>query len=842
MNSKPSWSRYTRLAVAPALLCLITAPAIASPPTQPGKPTGAIVNDNVTLSWQASTDNTGIAGYNVYIDNRYTATVSTNRYTGRVSGSGPSTFYVVAFDTPGSGEVRQFSAKSIRATLTPTTQDSGNQAVVTPAASTNSAVPTAATSLNANRTSGTTVTLSWSPARDDQGIEGYNVYRDNQYVSTVKSGTSFNDSGLQSGREYTYYVVAFDEPRNFSPRSAEVSTASANETPNAPATPVNNPQPVAAAPTPSNGPDTQSPSVVRGLTATLQANGSVLLSWIVGSDNVGVVGYNLYRNGAYFKTVFTNSFTDSSPPSGNSASYSLAAFDAARNYSPTSRPIQVSLSGANAEQNPAPAPVVVEAPVAETPGNTAKGNPPTLRDPQAAPTPSPSRDDPFGTELEIDNEQATAGGPPTQPKNLRAELVSNNWAEINWAPSNDDGNVVEYRIYRSDGVIYTVRGDQTHENDGTQNEINRFWNATLFIDCNYTRFYRKVHNCVDNAPSPGDTFVYQVSAIDNDGQESARSAPLEVVYHTKENAPIPYYNDFYKDGDDLFVQEHDLSRVDYFLDDFVTVFADEFNGSEINSDYWNTRLTWGDGQIINGEQQYFVPLQEQPDFAFNPFNLTGSSLIIESIVTPENVEDSLPASCSETDSTGNERCLFLSGALSSHDKFGITYGYVESRMKVGGKPGMLSSFYLYNRYPGTGKKLHGPEIDIVEYLGENPYGDEDAFQTYHYRNPLDGSTNSAPSMKYVNPTGERFSENFHTFGVLWEPQLVIWYVDGKEVNRMSGPQVARQRMNIVAYLVAGSEWAPTPDVNADIYPLQFEIDYIRAYQRPPFNTNGLYPQ
>jgi len=171
----------------------------------------------------------------------------------------------------------------------------------------------------------------------------------------------------------------------------------------------------------------------------------------------------------------------------------------------------------------------------------------------------------------------------------------------------------------------------------------------------------------------------------------------------------------------------------------------------------------------------------------------------------------------------------------------MTYGYVEGRMKTSGISGALSSFYLYHRYPGEGVNLHAPEIDIVEYLGENPFGDEDAFQTYHFADVNTGETRSAPTMHFENPTGELYSDDYHTYGVLWEPQLVIWYIDGVEIKRLSGPQVSRQGMNIVTYLVAGSAWAPTPDANGN-FPIQFEIDYIRAYQRSTYNGNGLYPQ
>ncbi len=475
-------------------------------------------------------------------------------------------------------------------------------------------------------------------------------------------------------------------------------------------------------------------------------------------------------------------------------------------------------------------------------GTSSLGNPPSLVDPFAEPIPSPDSEDPFGATLEVDAEEPAAGGAPTTPKNLRVDLVSNDWAELNWAKSNDDAGVVEYRLYRSDGHIYNIREDETSPASGTQDEIDKYWRTTSFIDCNYTRFSDQIHNCAANGPLPGETYSYQVTAVDAEGNESNRSNTVTVVYHAESNAPVPKYDDFYKREEDTFAQDHDLSDTSYFLDKFSLVFEDNFDGPAVDETKWNTNLTWADTRIINGEQQYFVNTQLQPGFGYDPFKFENGDLIIEAIRTPDEFVDSLPPVCEEEDPFGVDRCQFLSGALSSHDKFGMTYGYVEGRMKVGSKAGMLSSFYMYHRYPGLGSNLHGPEIDIVEYLGENPFGDEDAFQTYHFRDTADGEIiRSAPTMFHKNPTGDLYSDDYHTFGVLWEPQLVIWYIDGKEIKRLSGPQVARQQMNIVTYLVAGSAWAPTPADDDSLYPLQYKIDYIRAYQRPEYSNNGVYP-
>ena len=479
----------------------------------------------------------------------------------------------------------------------------------------------------------------------------------------------------------------------------------------------------------------------------------------------------------------------------------------------------------------------------EPPPSQADEVPPTLPDPLALPVPGPSADDPFNTLLEVDEELAVAGGAPTTPKNLRISLVSNNWAELNWAPANDDGEVVAYRLFRSDGVIYDIERDQTSPNGGTQAELDKIWSTTSFIDCNFTRFFDSIHFCQANQPIPGETYTYQVSAIDDAGQESPRSNELTITYHEDSGAPVPRYEDPFLGVNDDFAQRNQLSETRFFLDEFTMIFEDEFTGNSIDPSKWTTGLIAADS-IVNGEQQFFVNTQEQPDFGYDPFTFTGDSLIIEAIPVPDELRSSLPPVCDEPDPSGVDRCEFLSGALSSHStdgssNFQFLYGYAEARLRVSDSVGALSSFYLFHRFPGNGIQRQAPEIDIVEYLGENPFGDEDAFQTYHYDNPLTGDTQSSPTMSFENPTGDLFSDEFHTYSVLWEPSLVIWYIDGEEIKRLTGPQVGRFPMVIVANMVTGSGFAPTPDAtNPDIFPFQYELDYIRVMQRDAFLGAG----
>jgi len=65
--------------------------------------------------------------------------------------------------------------------------------------------------------------------------------------------------------------------------------------------------------------------------------------------------------------------------------------------------------------------------------------------------------------------------------------------------------------------------------------------------------------------------------------------------------------------------------------------------------------------------------------------------------------------------------------------------------------------------------------------------------------------------------------------ILWEPELVIWYIDGIEVQRIEGPRVSDEPMNIIAQLVLGSIWIGSP--TGVTFPVTYEIDYIKAWQQ-----------
>lgn len=279
---------------------------------------------NVDVSWNASTDNIGVAGYRVYRGTAAGFTPAADSLRGTVSGTtyedvapAPGTYYykVIAFD--GAGNASGASAASPAVT------------VVDGAAPT---VPTGVTAMAA----GLAADVSWNASSDNVGVTGYALYRGSDaafvpspdtLIAPNVAGTSYHDDPLSEGTWY-YKVTARDAAGNVSgPSSAASVTVVA--------------------------PDTTPPSVPSGLTATVGAGNNVDLSWDASTDNVGVTGYFVYRgttagftadDASRIGNAVGTSFTDAARPQGTWY-YKVAATDGSSNVSGASAAVSATVGG-----------------------------------------------------------------------------------------------------------------------------------------------------------------------------------------------------------------------------------------------------------------------------------------------------------------------------------------------------------------------------------------------------------------------------------------------------------------------------------------------------------------
>ena len=299
------------------LFALLSSGLVAARLDAPSNLTGTIDGAKVTINWNHVS---GAQGYNVYINNNYTTTTVENEYTTSIDKNELTNFYVTAFTK----NPTEFSRRSDQLSLPESVQPVD---LTIP--------PSVPTDLR-GEVNGTTVSISWSPSTDDEAVAGYNVYRNNQYISTVFE-TRY-EGLIDAGESVTFAVVAFDTRINFSTSSQKLSLPDAETTPETETD-------ISPETTPDDTPVETGipPSVPTGLSGTITENDAkhaVSLRWNAAVDDQAVKGYNVYENGSYKTTVFETSFsTDIS--ADTTYAYYVVAFDFDGNFSNKTSPIRL---------------------------------------------------------------------------------------------------------------------------------------------------------------------------------------------------------------------------------------------------------------------------------------------------------------------------------------------------------------------------------------------------------------------------------------------------------------------------------------------------------------------
>lgn len=180
-------------------------------PTAPTNLTASNITETTAdLSWDASSDNVGVTGYDVYqgLTNIGTVTGTAASITG-LTASTSYTFSVKAKDAAGNESA------------------SSNTANFTTPSGADIQAPTAPNSLAASNVTQTTVDLSWNASSDNVGVTGYDVYQGANNVANV-TGTSTQITGLTASTSYSFTVYARDAAGNISgvSNTANVTTQS----------------------------------------------------------------------------------------------------------------------------------------------------------------------------------------------------------------------------------------------------------------------------------------------------------------------------------------------------------------------------------------------------------------------------------------------------------------------------------------------------------------------------------------------------------------------------------------------------------------------------------------
>ena len=291
--------------------------------TPPSDPTGLTATasgaSEIDLSWTGSTDNIGVANYQVE----------------RCQGSGCSAFVQIAAPTATILHDTGLSANTSYSYRLLAVDGAGNKSIkysntATAATTPDTTNPTAPSNLTAAALSSTRVNLTWTASTDDVGIATYKIARcEGQGCSPSPIATpsitipSYGDTGLDPGASYSYQVMAVDPSNNPSGYS-NIATVFTPVTP---------------------------PSNLAGLVVS---STQVVLNWTAAASSATLPAnpYQIQRCQGAGCTAFTQiaaaiggtSFTDSGLAAGATYRYRVRAVDAANNLSDYSNIVSLTLA------------------------------------------------------------------------------------------------------------------------------------------------------------------------------------------------------------------------------------------------------------------------------------------------------------------------------------------------------------------------------------------------------------------------------------------------------------------------------------------------------------------
>lgn len=255
---------------------------------------------------------------------------------------------------------------------------------------------------------------------------------------------------------------------------------------------------------------------------------------------------------------------------------------------------------------------------------------------------------------------------------------------------------------------------------------------------------------------------------------------------------------------------------------WTLVWSDEFdgpNGSAVDSSKWSFDVGgngWG-----NNELETYTSRTANSD-------LESGRLAIKALKETLTGADNI---------TRN----YTSARLLTKNKFTQAYGRFEARIKIPYGQGLWPAFWMLGDNIDTAHWPNCGEIDIMENIGKEPSIVHGTFHGPGY------SGGSGVSAAYTLPSAQKFSDDFHTFAVEWEPNVMRFYVDGllyktrTPADLPTGTSwVFDHPFFIILNVAVGGGWPGNPDAST-VFPQQMLVDYVRVYQRSaPSNVPVLF--
>lgn len=174
-------------------------------------------------------------------------------------------------------------------------------------------------------------------------------------------------------------------------------------------------------------------------------------------------------------------------------------------------------------------------------------------------------------------------------------------------------------------------------------------------------------------------------------------------------------------------------------------------------------------------------------------------------------------------------CRYTSARLKTKGLMEQAYGRFEARLRVPAGQGIWPAFWMLGHDIDTVGWPACGEIDVMEHIGREP-------RVVHGTVHGPGYSGAA-GIGGADTLPRPLADDFHVFGVEWEPDEIRWYVDGRQYRRLTRedlPAGARWAFDHPHFLLlnvaVGGAWPGDPDATST-YPQRMMVDWVRVYRR-----------
>lgn len=245
------------------------------------------------------------------------------------------------------------------------------------------------------------------------------------------------------------------------------------------------------------------------------------------------------------------------------------------------------------------------------------------------------------------------------------------------------------------------------------------------------------------------------------------------------------------------------------MDKFVSTFEDEFEG-ELNRNVWS------------GHYQYGRTSEPRVGFYWNQY-----------LAYTENGNLVIPVTYLEEGMGGKPAGWYSAGIDTDSDApdgFSQKFGYFECRCILPKGTDIWSAFWLMNDgvYQVGNEGRDGTEIDIYESLCGDDLLSNAISSNLHYDgyNESHQALGDAKFLLKNNPY-----EEYNTYGLEWNENEYIFYINGVETFRTSFGGVSQnEEYLILSVEMRGKDGIPSERENAPAEDAFFIVDYVKVYQ------------